>query len=104
MFDKVYQLYYDPRLRYAQVPIYCDLAAKLQASLAIDASAEDVLPLTDLKASFRDVVALLRSSPLIPHTIPTIGAIYDVRSRWLEEVLAMLARVSSLARNKGMLP
>jgi len=64
-----------------------DLAAKVQADLGVDASDWDFLPFTDLEASVRDDVATLRNSPLIPRDIPISGAIYDVRTGRLQEVV-----------------
>jgi carbonic anhydrase len=64
-----------------------DLAAKIQADLGVDASEWDFLPFTDLEASVRDDVAILRSSPLIPRDIPISGAIYDVRTGQIQEVV-----------------
>jgi carbonic anhydrase len=64
-----------------------DLAAKIQTDLGVNASNWDFLPFSDLEASVRDDVATLRNSPLIPRDIPISGAIYDVRSGRLEEVV-----------------
>jgi carbonic anhydrase len=64
-----------------------DLAAKIQADLGVNASDWDFLPFQDLEASVREDVETLRRSPLIPRTIPISGAIYDVRSGRLEEVV-----------------
>jgi carbonic anhydrase len=64
-----------------------DLAAKIQADLGADASGWDFLPFSDLEASVRDDVQTLRDSPLIPRDIPISGAIYDVRSGRLQEVV-----------------
>src|SRR5262245_50488295 len=64
-----------------------DLAAKIQADLGADAAGWDFLPFSDLKQSVRDDVARLRESPFIPKDIPISGAIYDVRSGRLQEVV-----------------
>lgn len=64
-----------------------DLAAKIQTDLGADASGWDFLPFSDLEASVRDDVATLRNSPLIPRDIPISGAIYDVRTGRLREVV-----------------
>ena len=64
-----------------------DLAAKIQADLGVDASDWDFLPFQDLEASVREDVETLRGSPLIPRNIPISGAIYDVRSGRLREVV-----------------
>lgn len=63
-----------------------DLRAKVQTELGADASTIDFLPFPDLVASVRDDVAFLRSTPLIPDTVPVRGFIYDVRSGQLTEV------------------
>ena len=64
-----------------------DLVAKIKADLGADASGWDFLPFSDLEASVRDDVQTLRASPLIPSDIPIAGAIYDVRSGRLQEVV-----------------
>jgi len=68
-----------------------DLAAKIQADLGVDASDWDFLPFQDLEVSVRDDVAILRSSPLIPRDISISGAIYDVHTGRLQEVVRDLA-------------
>jgi carbonic anhydrase len=64
-----------------------DLAAKIRADLGVDASEWDFLPFTDLEASVRADVKALRESALIPNDIPIAGAIYDVRSGQLREIV-----------------
>jgi carbonic anhydrase len=64
-----------------------DLVAKVRADLGADVSGWDFLPFADLEQSVRDDVAALRESPLIPSDIPIAGAIYDVRSGRLHEVV-----------------
>lgn len=63
------------------------LAAKIKADLGADVSGQDFLPFPDLEQSVRDDVSLLRSSPLIPGDIPISGAIYDVTTGKLHEVV-----------------
>jgi carbonic anhydrase len=63
------------------------LAAKVQAELGADVAGQDFLPFSDLEQSVRDDVAILRSSPLIPQDIPISGAIYDVTSGTVREVV-----------------
>ena len=63
------------------------LAAMIQQELGVEVGDQDFLPFADLEQSVRDDVALLRQSPLIPHDIPISGAIYDVRSGALHEVI-----------------
>jgi carbonic anhydrase len=64
-----------------------DLAAKIRADLGVDASEWDFLPFTDLEASVQADVKALRESALIPNDIPIAGAIYDVRSGQLREIV-----------------
>jgi carbonic anhydrase len=63
------------------------LAAKVQADLGADVSDQDFLPFPDLEQSVRDDVAILRGSPLIPADIPISGAIYDVTTGKVHEVV-----------------
>ncbi|MFN8473289.1 MAG: carbonic anhydrase [Anaerolineae bacterium] len=64
-----------------------DLAAKIHEDLGVDASDHDFLPFSDLEQSVRDDVQILRQSPLIPNDIPIHGAIYDVRTGELSEIV-----------------
>jgi carbonic anhydrase len=64
-----------------------DLAAKVQADLGVDVSGQDFYPFPDLEQSVRDDVAFLRESPLIPQDIPISGAIYDVTTGKVHEVV-----------------
>lgn len=63
------------------------LAAKIQAELGADASGHDFMPFSDLEQCVRDDVALLRASPLIPADIPISGALYDVATGRIHQVL-----------------
>jgi carbonic anhydrase len=63
------------------------LAAKVQAELGADVSGQDFLPFPDLEQSVRDDVAILRASPLIPQDIPISGAIYDVTTGKVHEIV-----------------
>ena len=63
------------------------LAAKVKQDLGADVSGRDFLPFSDLEQSVRDDVAAIRASALIPHDIPISGAIYDVRSGKLQEII-----------------
>jgi carbonic anhydrase len=63
------------------------LAAKVQQELGVDVSGRDFLPFSDLEQSVRDDVEIVRSSPLIPSDIPVSGAIYDVRTGKVHEVV-----------------
>jgi carbonic anhydrase len=64
-----------------------DLAGKLRDELGVDASDWDFLPFSDLEASVREDVALLRESALIPAEISIHGAIYDVQTGRVHEVV-----------------
>ncbi len=64
-----------------------DLDAKIRDDLGVDTSGRDWLPFSDLDQSVRDDVQMLRSSDLIPENITVSGAIYDVHSGELREVL-----------------
>jgi carbonic anhydrase len=63
------------------------LAEKIRQDLGADTSGRDFLPFTDLEQSVRDDVATIRRSPLIPENIPVAGAIYDVRTGQLQEIV-----------------
>jgi carbonic anhydrase len=63
------------------------LAEKIKQDVGADVQGRDFLPFSDLEKSVRDDVATIRQSPLIPHGIPIAGAIYDVRSGKLQEVV-----------------
>ncbi len=64
-----------------------DLAQKIQQDLGIDVGARDFLPFPDLEQSVHDDVTVLRASPLIPTDIPIAGAIYDVHTGTVQEVV-----------------
>ncbi|NWG22725.1 MAG: carbonic anhydrase [Chloroflexi bacterium] len=63
------------------------LAAKVRDDLGVDVAGRDFLPFSDVEQSVRDDVAILRASPLIPDDIPISGAIYDVRTGKVHEVV-----------------
>jgi len=63
------------------------LADKIKQDLGVDVKGRDFLPFTDLEQSVRDDVATLRQSPLIPQNISIAGAIYDVHSGKVQEVI-----------------
>ena len=64
-----------------------DLTAKIKEDLGVDAAGRDFLPFSDLEQSVRDDVETLRNSNLIPDDISISGAIYDVQSGELREVV-----------------
>lgn len=63
------------------------LCSQIKADLDVDTHGFDFLPFTDLEQSVRDDVATLRASPLIPRDIPISGAIYDIVTGALHEVV-----------------
>lgn len=63
------------------------LAEKIRDDLGVDVGDRDFLPFSDLEQSVRDDVEILRQSPLIPRSIPIAGAIYDVHTGQLREVV-----------------
>lgn len=64
-----------------------DLAQKIHDDLGVDVGDRDFLPFPDLEQSVRDDVARLRASPLIPKDIPLAGAVYDVRTGIVQELV-----------------
>lgn len=64
-----------------------DLAAKIKEDLGVDASGQDFLPFSDLEQSVREDVEKVRSSELIPDDVSIYGAIYDVKTGELREVV-----------------
>lgn len=64
-----------------------DLVAKIRKELGADATGIDFLPFSDLEQSVFDDVETVRGSELIPDDIPITGAIYDVKSGRVLEVI-----------------
>ena len=64
-----------------------DLAEKIRQDLGVDASGHDFLTFSDLEQSVRDDVETLQKSPLIPDDVALSGAVYDVESGEVREVL-----------------
>ena len=64
-----------------------DLIAKIKEDLGVDATGRDFLPFPDLEQSVRDDVETLRDSELIPDDISVSGAIYDVETGEMREVV-----------------
>jgi carbonic anhydrase len=64
-----------------------DLIAKIKEDLGVDATGWEFLPFPDLEQSVRDDVETLRDSDLIPDDISISGAIYDVETGELREVV-----------------
>jgi carbonic anhydrase len=63
------------------------LADKVQAELGVDVHGRDFLAFSDLEQSVRDDVTILRQSPLIPQSFPVSGAIYDVTTGIVHEIV-----------------
>ena len=63
------------------------LADRIEAELGVDVQGMDFLPFSDLEQSVRDDVAFLRASPLIPKDVPISGAVYDVRTGKVHEIV-----------------
>lgn len=64
-----------------------DFAAQLKRDLGVDVSGRDFLPFTDIEESVREDMALLRKSPLIPDEVVISGAVYDVDTGRMTEVV-----------------
>ncbi len=64
-----------------------DLTAKIKEDLGVDTTGQDFLPFGDLEQSVRDDVEIIENSELIPNDIQVSGAIYDVTSGELREVV-----------------
>ena len=64
-----------------------DLTAKIKEDLGVDTAGRDFLPFSDLEQSVRDDVEILRNSDLIPDDITVTGAIYDVETGKIREVV-----------------
>lgn len=64
-----------------------DFAAQLKRDLGVDVTSQDFLPFTDIEASVREDIALLKQSPLIPDDVEISGAVYDVDTGRMTEVI-----------------
>src|SRR5919199_3054101 len=64
-----------------------DLVAKVREDLGADASGIDFLPFSDLDQSVIDDAETLRNSPFIPNDVQIVGAVYDVRTGKVREVV-----------------
>ncbi|HFI2431403.1 TPA: beta-class carbonic anhydrase [Streptococcus suis] len=64
-----------------------DFATKLKRDLQVDVSGQDFLPFTDVEESVREDIALLKQSPLIPDDVEIFGAVYDVDTGRMTEVI-----------------
>lgn len=64
-----------------------DLAAKIREDLGADASGQDFLTFSDLDQSVRDDVDILKNSELIPDDITLVGAVYEVETGKVREIV-----------------
>lgn len=64
-----------------------DLAAKIREDLGVDASDRDFLTFSDLEQSVRDDVETLENSELIPDDITISGAVYEVETGKVREIV-----------------
>jgi carbonic anhydrase len=64
-----------------------DLVVKIKEDLGVDVAGRDFLPFPDLEQSVRDDVEALRDSDLIPDDVSISGAIYEVKTGELREVV-----------------
>ncbi len=64
-----------------------DLTAKIKEDLGVDTTGQDFLPFPNLEQSVRDDVEIVKNSDLIPDDISVTGAIYDVKTGELREVV-----------------
>ncbi|WP_105118603.1 beta-class carbonic anhydrase [Streptococcus suis] len=64
-----------------------DFAVQLKRDLGVDVVGQDFLPFTDIEESVREDIALLKQSPLIPDDVEISGAIYDVDTGRMTEVI-----------------
>ena len=59
----------------------------LKKELGVDVGDQDFLPFQDIYESVREDVALLKASPLIPDDVIISGAVYDVDTGLITEVI-----------------
>lgn len=64
-----------------------DFAVQLKRDLGGDVAGQDFLPFTDIEESVREDIALLKQSPLIPDDVEISGAVYDVDTGRMTEVI-----------------
>ncbi|WP_375708748.1 carbonic anhydrase [Streptococcus dysgalactiae] len=62
-------------------------ARQLRDSLGVEVGDRDFLPFTDVEASVREDMAILRQSPLIPDDVVINGAVYDVDTERMTPVV-----------------
>ncbi|MFI3078445.1 beta-class carbonic anhydrase [Streptococcus sp. 2021WUSS124] len=64
-----------------------DFEVQLKRDLGVDVAGQDFLPFTDIEESVREDIALLKQSPLIPDDVEIFGAVYDVDTGRMTEVI-----------------
>lgn len=64
-----------------------EFAVQLKQDLGVDVDGQDFLPFTDIEESMREDIALLKQSPLIPDDVEISGAVYDVDTGRMTEVI-----------------
>ncbi|WP_074414235.1 beta-class carbonic anhydrase [Streptococcus suis] len=64
-----------------------EFAVQLKRDLGVDVTGQDFLPFTDIEESVREDIALLKQSPLIPADVEISGAVYDVDTGRMTEVI-----------------
>lgn len=64
-----------------------EFAQQLKRDLGVDVAGQDFFPFTDVEESVREDMQLLLDSPLIPDDVEISGAIYDVDTGRMTEVV-----------------
>lgn len=64
-----------------------EFAVQLKRDLGVDVAGQDFLPFTDIEESMRADIALLKQSSLISDDIEIFGAVYDVDTGRMTEVI-----------------
>ncbi|HEO8608636.1 TPA: carbonic anhydrase [Streptococcus suis] len=64
-----------------------EFVVQLKRDLGVDVAGQDFLPFTDIEESVREDIALLKQSPLIPDDVEISGAVYDVDTGRMTEVI-----------------
>lgn len=64
-----------------------EFAVQLKRDLEVDVAGQDFLPFTDIEESVREDIALLKQSPLTPDDVEISGAVYDVDTGRMTEVI-----------------
>ena len=62
-------------------------AKQLHRDLGVDVAGQDFLPFSDVEESVREDIALLKQSPLIPEDVAIFGAVYNVDTGRMTEVI-----------------